>query len=326
MHMGLSAAEGMLLHGLLEESAGNIVIKLDRQGFIIDASEDLAKLGFDLQVLLLLPHISDLAERAHVGAVSEYAHTVLAGRTIGGWIEFPTASCSKLDDCEHTECSRWYALSLRPNNDNGGENCGAIGLLRSVQHLRSFEDELHASGLVDPLTGLANRHAFCSRLARHLNVGGNHVVAIFAIDRMQALFMQYGQRTADEIQWGFAKFLESMVLPGYELAQLDGERFAVIMPAASMNSAETWVSDVLQTFANLTAEGASGSPRLSASAGLAKAERNVDWTLRQAEMSLVMARASGGMQVCKAGRQPARSEGPEVAAWVRALGVSAIAS
>lgn len=326
MHMGLSAAEGMLLHGLLEDAAGNIVIKLDRQGFIIDASEDFAKLGFDLQMLLLLPNIADLAERAHADAVSEYAHAVLAGRSTGGWIEFPTASCSRPDACEHAECSRWYALSLRPNLDKQGDNCGAIGLLRSVQHLRSFEDELHASGLVDPLTGLANRHAFCSRLARHLSAGGNHVVAIFAIDRMQALFMQYGQRTADEIQWGFARFLSSMVLPGYELAQLDGERFAVIMPTVSFNSAETWVSDVLQTFANLTAEGAGCSPRLSASAGLAKAECNVDWTLRQAEMSLVIARASGGMQHCKLGRQATRREGPTMGTWEHALGVNAIAS
>ena len=45
------------------------------------------------------------------------------------------------------------------------------------------------------------------------------------VDRMRAIFMQYGQATTDEIRWGFAKFLETMTHPDQELAQLDDAEF-----------------------------------------------------------------------------------------------------
>jgi len=324
--VGLSAAEGMVLHGLLEEAAGDIVVKLDKQGFIVHASANFAELGFDLSMLLLLPHVADLSERDHRVALSDYGHEVLSGRAKGGWFEFPVTTCDPSDDCAHAECRRWYALSLRPNIDEHGETCGAIGLLRSVQHLRSLEGELHVSALTDPLTGLANRHAFRASLGRYLANGSSNAVAIFAVDRMRALYMQYGQRTADEIQWGFARFLESMILPGHELAQLDGERFVVIMPGITMRSADAWVNDVLETFVMLTADASSRSPKLSASAGIAKVECTVDWTLRQAELSLVMARAGGGMQSGKYGKHSTRDYWPTSAGADHPLGVVALAS
>ncbi len=326
MQMGLSAAEGMVLHGLLQEAAGDIVVKLDRQGFIIHASANFAELGFDLSMLLLLPHVADLAERDHGEALSDYAHEVLSGRATGGWFEFPATTCKATDNCTHADCRRWYALSLCPNLDDQGEPCGAIGLLRSVQHRRSLEGELHASALTDPLTGLANRHAFCGSLRRHIVKGGSNVIAIFAVDRMRALYMQYGQRTADEIQWGFAKFLQSMILPDHELAQLDGERFAVIMPGIPTKAAKAWVNDVLETFTWLTKDASSRSPRLSASAGIARVEGTVDSTLRQAELSLVMARAGGGMQVGKYTSHSANDHWPTATVQEQPLGVVAVAS
>ncbi|MEM6267145.1 MAG: hypothetical protein AAF707_06440, partial [Pseudomonadota bacterium] len=45
MDMGLSALEGRVLHGLLEEASGDIVIKLDEAGFILHASANVVQLG-----------------------------------------------------------------------------------------------------------------------------------------------------------------------------------------------------------------------------------------------------------------------------------------
>ncbi|QUL37579.1 sensor domain-containing diguanylate cyclase [Erythrobacter sp. JK5] len=309
MNMGLSAEEGMVLHGLLEEAAGDIVIKLDRRGFLIHASTNFGELGYDLSLLLLLPHVSDLAEAHHASALQEYTDRVLGGKAQGGWIEFPVLTCGSSPDCPAHDCRRWYALSLRPIAGEDGAACGAMGLLRSVQRLRALEGELHASVLTDPLTGLSNRHAFCSSLSRHLGAGGGQMVAVFAVDRMRAMFMQYGQRAADEIQWGFAKFLESMIFPEHELAQLDGERFGVVIPDMTPRAARSWADDVLRTFATLTIGASSRSPQVSASAGLARLESTVDWTLRQAELGLVMARAGGGMRVGQCGRLPPGSPG-----------------
>lgn len=152
---------------------------------------------------------------------------------------------------------------------------------------------------VDPLTGLANRRAFCDTLEQALarEPDEDRSLALFAIDAIHAIFMQYGQQTTDEIRWGFAKFLTAMTGDPQELALLGEDRFAVLLPGMTMRAARGWAGDVLATFASLAAGSPGRAPELTASAGLARVETSVDWTLRQAEMGLVMARAGGGMQV-----------------------------
>ncbi len=301
MRIGLSDVEGHVLHGLLEETSGDIVIRLDRHGFIIHASANIAELGQDFSAALLLPHITDLATRDYSAFLSEHVSAALAGQARLGWVEFPVIACAERDTCREGRCQSWYALSLRPMRDSTGTPDGAMCLMRSVQQVRSLEGELHARAVTDPLTGLANRQAFCASLRRHLAKGGGQMVAVFAVDGMRALLLRYGQRTADEVQWGFAKFLETMALPGQELAQLDGERFAVLLPELTARTAREWAQDVVATFAGLAAPASAKAPQLTASAGLARVECTVDWTLREAELGLVMARAGGGRQVGVAG-------------------------
>ena len=305
MKIGLSDVEGHVLHGLLEETSGDIVIRLDRHGFIIHASANIAEIGVDMSATLLLPHIADLAEREHAAFLSDHVTRVLGGCSQLGWIEFPVIACAERDTCRETRCQRWYALSLRPMCTPDGTPDGAMCLMRSVQELRSLEGELHARAVTDPLTGLSNRQAFCASLRRHLARGGGQMIAVFAVDGMRALLLRYGQRTADEVLWGFAKFLETMALPGHELAQLDGERFAVLLPEMSPRGAREWAEDVLETFAGLAAPASAKAPQLTASAGLARVECTVDWTLREAELGLVLARAGGGRQAAVAGHRRA---------------------
>jgi diguanylate cyclase (GGDEF)-like protein len=312
MKIGLSDVEGRVLHGLIEEASGDIVIRIDRRGFIIHASGNLAELGtelgLDFGATLLLPHITDLAEPDHAASLGEHIGAVLAGEARPGWIEFPVAPLSptEADEGRRPAGRRWYAISLRPMHhaaDPAGTPDGALCLMRSVQRLRLLEGELYNRAVTDPLTGLANRQAFCASLRRHLAGGGGQIIAVFAIDAMRALLLRYGQRTADEVLWGFAKFLETMALPGHEVAQLDGERFGVLLPEMSLRAAREWAEDVVQTFSALAAPASARTPQLSASAGLARVECTVDWTLREAELGLVLARAGGGRQVAVAGHR-----------------------
>ena len=308
MKIGLSDVEGRVLHGLIEEASGDIVIRLDRRGFIIHASGNVSELGRDFGATLLPPHITDLAEPEHAASLGEHIGAVLAGEVRSGWIEFPVATDRADEDRDERppQPRRWFAISLRPMHDAGdpdGMPDGALCLMRSVQRLRLLEGELYNRAVTDPLTGLANRQAFCASLRRHLASGGGQMVAVFAVDGMRALLLRYGQRTADEVLWGFAKFLETIALPEHELAQLDGERFGVLLPAMNLRAAREWAEDVVQTFSTLTAPASAKAPQLSASAGLARVECTVDWTLREAELGLVLARAGGGKQVAVAGHR-----------------------
>jgi FOG: GGDEF domain len=305
MKIGLSDVEGRVLHGLLEETSGDIVLRIDQRGFILHASANITELGFDFSAALLLPHITDLAEADHAAFLGEHVSAVLEGRARSGWVEFPVITCAERDTCRETQCQRWHALSLRPMIDNKGNIDGALCLMRSVQQVRLLEGELHNRAITDPLTGLANRQAFCASLRRHLAGGGGQIVGVFAVDGMRALLLRYGQRTADEVVWGFAKFLETMALPGHELAQLDGERFGVLLPEMTSRTAREWAEEVVQTFSTLATPVSAKAPQLTASAGLARVEYTVDWTMREAELGLVLARAGGGRQVAVAGHRRA---------------------
>ena len=72
-----------------------------------------------------------------------------------------------------------------------------------------------------------------------------------------------------------------------------------------MNPVLTRAEDVIATFAALAAPASAKAPQLTASAGLARVECTVDWTLREAELGLVLARAGGGRRVAVAGHRRA---------------------
>ncbi len=326
MDLALDFFEGKALHGLLEEASNDIVVKLDVNGFIVRASANITQLGGDLTQQLMMPHICDLCDHDHSEFVSLYAERVLNGYKGDGSIEFPVVSQDGERPLGPISNRRWYSLNLRPIFDESDavradsavscieksrmadeEVVGAIGLLRSVQQVRLLESELHSRAVTDPLTGLSNRHAFSASLRRQLANGSPQIVVVFAVDHMRSMLLQYGQRTADEIQWGFAKFLETMVHPGYELAQIDSERFGVMLPGVSFAQAKSWAQEVLDTFSSLAITSSPRIPKLTASAGLARLDTTVDWTLKQAELALVIARAGGGMQVGQCTYQSAPS-------------------
>lgn len=310
MQVAGSGVAGNVLHSLLEEFSGDIIIHLDQKGFLQDASGNIAEIGLDLRSVLLPPHITDLAHRDHAAYLGDKVSDVLAGHPMVGWVEFPILGCEEhRHRHQAARCQRWYALSLRPVLEPTGAIRGAVGLLRSVQQVRNLEGELHIRAVTDALTGLANRQAFCASLRRNLARGGGQIMAVLAVDSMRALLLRYGQRTADEIVWGFARFLETMILPEMVLGQLDGERFGVIMPAGDEAAARLWCDDLLTTFAALAATESPKGLSLSASAGLARVASTVDWILREAELGLIMAQASGGGQV-RCGAIPRRPEMP----------------
>lgn len=301
MNMGWSESERAVLHGLLADGAGDIVVRLNAQGFIEQGSDSLTGLGVDLAQMLLPPHVAELADSRYAGDVSRHFEAVMRNVDPPAWIEFRAKTCGLESDCIHSDCARWYALSLRPLVDDHGQVLGAIGLLRSIERVRNLEDELYATALTDPLTGLVNRQAFLARLEEELRSARGGIIALLAIDRMRALFMQYGQRAADELNWGFAKFLQAMTLPGSELGQIDGERFAVILPGMTADAARGWSDDVLRTFSSLALPASGKAPRLTASVGLAQIGTSVDWTMQQAELALIMARAGGGNRLAQTG-------------------------
>jgi GGDEF domain-containing protein len=283
--------------GAIDASVSEILVQLDADGFVISASPNTAQLGVDLSSMLLMPHVADFAVMDHQPQVKRYVQQVMAGESDDQSVEFPVHLIGPtIVEGDEAGEQHWYALELRCIDSVASGSTVALGILQSVQH--KYESSMRGpiGAISDPFTGLADRRSFVSSLIEGIALNEPASVAVFAIDGMRAIFMQYGQSTADEIRWGFARFLEAMIEPHQSLAQIDDERFGVILPGMNPIQARKWANDALQVFSGLAMPATGREPELSASAGIASVELDAEWTLRQAELGLVMARAAGGTQ------------------------------
>ncbi len=291
MIRGFTEADGSALFGLFAEGAGDILLKLDANGFISEASPGLECLGIDNSEMLFAPHVADLAAGGHVQRVRNYWSDAISGMASTERVEFPICQGqgSKLLEC-------WHALTMRPVLDASGKVSGAIGIMRAVEPRRALEDELLAAAMTDPLTGLGNRHAFQSLLSRQLANREAGTVILFGIDRFRAIILRYGQSKGDEVLWAFAQFLRAILGDDLALTRMEGERFAAIMPDAAPPAARIIADEAVATFARLARE--SGPERLpmSASAGIVPISGDHDEVLANAELALTLAQAAGGQR------------------------------
>ena len=285
MGVQLTRAESSQLYRLLAEDTGDIVFKTDREGFILDASPAIARLGIDLAAMLLGPHIADLVHPGRSEDVRGAHRAVVAGRQERGWIEFPT--------CASSNETRWFELNLRALAGGDGRVYGALGLLRDIDQRKRYEAELFAAEMTDPLTGLTNRRAFVEML-RHMAAGGQPgCVALIELDHFKAVSLKHGHSAGDEVLAQFAEMVARCARSSDIVSRAGDESLGLLMPGASMVKAEARCRGIL---ADLAAGGlATGGNRLAitASAGVARIDSSLDATLRRAEMALFMARAKG---------------------------------
>lgn len=291
MIRGFTEADGSALFGLFAEGAGDILLKLDADGFVCEASPGLECLGIDQSESLFAPHIADLAAKGHVRRVREYWLDAISGSATSERVEFPLCQAQVPELLE-----RWYALTMRPVLDASERVSGAIGIMRAVEPRRALEDELLAAAMTDPLTGLRNRHAFQSLLSRQLANCEAGAVILFGIDRFRAIILRYGQSKGDEVLWAFAQFLRAMLGDAPVLTRMEGERFAAIMPDVAPIAARNIADEAVVTFARLARESGRDGLAMSASAGIVPISGDHDEILANAELALTLAQAAGGQR------------------------------
>ena len=301
MWKGFTVKDGSVLCGLLAESPDDIVIKLDRRGFITSASPAIARLGVALDEFLVPPHLSDLPRPSHASALRTYLEDTMDGMAPQGRIEFPSR---RTCDAGRGE---WYTLSLRPTCDEYGEIAGALGVLHAAATGHRPAQAIQHLGTVDPLTGLANRAAFIAMMSRALTLGERGCLAVFAIDRFRAVKLRFGQSRSDEVLWAFAQFLRSILGEAPSFARIEAERFAVIVPGVSMSASKSAVGEALQVFAEISREGATADMALTASAGVCALEGMVETVVSRAEIALTVAAGAGGGRVELADTLPGAS-------------------
>lgn len=285
MKMKFTRRESSALYRLLADTTSDIILKTDRNGFIVHASPAIERLGISLPGMLIGPHIQDLVHPACASRIEAQHAAAIAGRNGAEWAEYPALT--------RDQDERWFEIQLRRLVDERGEAYGALGLMRSIEERRAFEDKLFAAVMTDPLTRLTNRRAFVAML-RHIvdeEVGG--CLALFALDHLKAINMKYGQAVGDDVLVTFSDVLRSRLRAHDIISRVGGESLGVLLPEASPAQAEAICRRIIAALPQKCRLAGTGSFPITASAGVARITDSLDDTLKRAEMALFYAKATG---------------------------------
>ncbi|WP_232512621.1 GGDEF domain-containing protein [Novosphingobium sp. PP1Y] len=283
--MNFTVEETSALYGLLADSSSDVILKTDREGFIVHASPAFERLGFRIPGSLISPNLLDIVESSHRDMVSRALSDALEGREVGRWVEFPAVTA---DERQH-----WFEIQARALRDDEGEIYGALSIMRSIDERRQLKDQLFAATYTDPLTGLTNRAAFISMLEHMIESNMDGCLALFSIDFFRTINMKYGQSTGDEVLQVFADLLREMLRAEDIISRIGSERFAVLLPRTSTEQAQAICHRVVTTLAELRQKVGESRFAITASASIAHIGDNLDRTIERAELALFCAKAKG---------------------------------
>lgn len=285
MKMKFTGRESSALYRLLADTTSDIILKTDRKGFIVHASPALERLGISLPGMLIGPHIQDLADPACAAAIEGQHEAAIGGRQTPDWIEFPARTC---DDSE-----RWFEIRMRGLANERGQIYGALSIMRSIEERRSFEEQLFAAAMTDPLTRLTNRRAFIAMLQHIVSEEMGGCLALFSLDHLKAINMKYGQSAGDEALMAFSDVLRSRFRSQDIISRVGGESLGVLLPDVTAEEAEAICQRIIDALSQKRPIAGAGTIAITASAGVARIAGSVDDTLKRAEMALFFAKAAG---------------------------------
>jgi diguanylate cyclase (GGDEF)-like protein len=163
--------------------------------------------------------------------------------------------------------------------------------------LYASKKELSHMALVDPLTGCFNRRYFMNSADMELSRRKRHmydlVVAVLEIDFFDSVTETYGHDTADEVLYEVAKIIEDTVRYEDTVGRYRGGEFAVLLPEANVEGAQTVLERVREKVAaKLFTEGEK-SFNVTVSIGLTEVDA------RDVSTADIMARADKALRRAK---------------------------
>ena len=289
MGVNFTPQENCVVFALLEENDTDILIKTDRDGFIVEAAPTLDRIGLSLEGGPIGRHLLDFVDPSGAEAVRLAHSAAIAGRPGGSRVEFAARA-------EDGHC-RWFELRTRHLADERDRIYGAVSIMRCIEERRGFESRLFAATMTDPLTGLTNRRAFVAMLRHLIGHGASGSVAMFDIDHFKALNLRHGQSAGDEVLAGFAQFLRTLTRAEDIISRIGGESFAVLMPDTTPEQAGARCREIVETLAEIGRSSGDEAAAITSSAGVARIGGTLDETIRAVELALTIAKAKGRCRV-----------------------------
>ena len=289
MRVEFTLHERLALCGMLADQSTDIILKTDRLGYVVSASQTLEQLGFALSSTLIGPHVRDLVHPDYCDLIENRHRAVIAGRECDDRLEVPTVHSRRK--------AQWFETQIRPMTDLHGQINGALVVMRCIATRRSLEDRLFAAEFTDPLTRLTNRIAFVAMLDHLVAHSQSAALALFDIDHFMTFNMRFGQSAGDDLLRAFAGLLQAMTRGEDIISRVDGERFGVIMPGLTPQLAQAACMPITEAMAQASGPTPIDEFAVSVSVGIAAITNSTDSTVKDAELALFLAKAKGRSRI-----------------------------
>lgn len=184
------------------------------------------------------------------------------------------------------------------------------GVLMLLIIVREEMAEMTSRSETDKLSGLLNRRGFEDR-ARVVILNtrrlGRPLSAVVAdLDHFKTINDTHGHEAGDRVITAFADVLTSAGNAPRLLSRMGGEEFAILMPGATLEAAQSYAEDVRSSFAALSIAALGPGQRFSASLGVTElgSSDSLSDLLRRADAALYEAKRGGRDRVCTVKSEP----------------------
>jgi two-component system, cell cycle response regulator len=188
-------------------------------------------------------------------------------------------------------------------------------LVEMQSELRQARNALAHQATHDPLTGILNRRAVESSLARELAREQRHhnglAVGICDIDHFKKVNDTYGHPVGDEVLCGVVRLLEDGLREYDCLARVGGEEFLVITPDVRAGGADELFGRLRETVEHHPIPTRAGQVSVTISIGvrIVQEDDTLDALLAAADTALYRAKNTGRNRVCLDGGALAGQDG-----------------
>ena len=174
---------------------------------------------------------------------------------------------------------------------------GLVVTLRDVSEHRRLEEQLTTQAFTDPLTGLANRAYFRTRVDESLVGARRGAVGVLFVDLngFKSVNDTQGHQSGDRLLELVALRLRRCVRPGDVVARLGGDEFGILITGADVEQATTWVARRIWQQLSHDFRLEDRDLTLGASTGVAvndRGDETADQLLRNADLAMYKAKSA----------------------------------
>jgi diguanylate cyclase (GGDEF)-like protein/PAS domain S-box-containing protein len=274
---------------MLADNIEDVVISCDAKGRLTYASPSIRNFAGELPEQVLGKRALELIEPRFHEAAHAALRKMIANRGRPVTFEFVGIASGDQD--------RWFEMRGRAVKKSQADAVCVIGTIRETTQRKRLASALASAAETDALTGLLNRRAFLSAAKSASTHGASNWLALFDLDHVNAINTFIGDDAGDLVLKTFASVTKRSVRDGDLIGRLEDDAFGVLLLDCSAEAAERICQRVLAAFAGARITYVDRPIAVSASAGLASLDDDLEESMRAARSALSRSKTAGGAKL-----------------------------